>query len=71
LEIAEFSGYDFFKVMSTITTVVMVIVMDTKVKIGVVDMMAVVAQPVMEAVWKCYDRLTFIVFLDNGLLTHL
>ena len=49
MEIAEFSGYDFFKVMSTITTVVMVIVMDTKVKIGVVDMMAAVAQPVMEA----------------------
>jgi len=48
-----------------------VIVMDTTVKIGVVDMMAAVAQPVMEAVWKCYDRLTFIVFLDNGLLTHL
>jgi len=39
LEIAEFSGYGFFKVMSTITTEVMVIVMDTTVKIGVVDMM--------------------------------
>jgi hypothetical protein len=57
--------------MSTIATEVIVIVRDTTVKIGVVDMMAAVAQPVMKAVWKCYDRLTFIVFLDNGLLTHL
>jgi hypothetical protein len=57
--------------MSTIATEVIVIVRDTTVKIGVVDMMAAVAQPVMKAVWKCYDRLTFIVFLDNGLITHL
>jgi hypothetical protein len=57
--------------MSTIATEVIVVVMDPTVKIGTVDMMAALAQPVMKAVWKSYAGLTFISFFGNGLLTHL